>query len=301
VRQADRQLEDSVVAVTGAARGIGLATAVALAEHGARVAIGDIDAALARDVAEPLGDNAVGLPLDVTDRASFAAFLAEAERRLGAIDALINNAGIMPLGSFISESDETATRQLNINVHGVILGMKLVLPGMLERGRGHIVNIASAAGKTGLPGGVTYCATKHAVVGLTEAARAELRGTGVELSLVMPTVVNTELGSGLPPTRGLRFVEPEEVAASIVDALIHRRFEVFVPRSLGAIGKVTQLLPRRGRDAITRVLGADQVLAQPDAARRAGYERRLAATGGERPFRPVEGDDEHAHHERSLT
>ena len=91
---------------------------------------------------------------------------------------------------------------VDINLHGVIYGMKLALPGMQQRGSGHIVNLASQAGKAGLPGGATYCATKHAVVGLSEAVRAELRDTEIEVSVVMPAVVNTELGSGLPDTRG---------------------------------------------------------------------------------------------------
>ena len=110
---------------------------------------------------------------------------------------LINNAGIMPLGPFAEEDDATARRMIDINVHGVIFGTKLAIPGMRQRGSGHIVNIASQAGKAGIPGGATYCATKHAVVGLSEAVRAELRDTGVEVSVVMPAVVDTELGSGL--------------------------------------------------------------------------------------------------------
>lgn len=86
--------------------------------------------------------------------------------------------------------------------------------------------MASAAGKAGFAGGATYCATKHAVVGLSEAVRAETRGTGVGLSVVMPSVVNTELGSGLPKTRGIALVEPEDVAEAIAEAVERRRFEV---------------------------------------------------------------------------
>ena len=100
---------------------------------------------------------------------------------------------------------------------------------MVQRRTGHIVNIASQAGKAGVPGGATYCATKHAVVGLSEAVRAELRGTGVEVSVVMPAVVNTELGSGLPDTPGVKKLEPEDVANEIVSAL-----EVPEVRRLGA-------------------------------------------------------------------
>ncbi len=110
---------------------------------------------------------------------------------------MINNAGIMPVTPFVEESEESIHRQIDINLHGVITGTQLAIERMRPRGRGHIVNIASQAGKGGLPGIATYSATKHAVVGLTEAVRWELRGSGVETHCVMPTVVNTELTSGV--------------------------------------------------------------------------------------------------------
>src|SRR5947209_5320630 len=214
-----RSLDGHVVAITGGARGIGRATASALIAQGARVAIGDIEAQLAGQTAAELGSGTVGLPLDVTDRDSFAAFLDQVEDRLGPLDVLINNAGIMPIGPFVEETDATAKRMIDINLHGVIFGSKLALERFLPRGRGHLVNIASSAGKAGFPGGATYCATKHAVVGLSEAIRAEVRNTNIDVSVVMPVVVNTELGSGLPNTRGVKPVEPEDVAAAIVEAL----------------------------------------------------------------------------------
>src|SRR5947209_4063292 len=190
--KAPRSLAGKVVAITGGARGIGRATAAALITHGARVAIGDIDAALADQTAQELGGGTVGLPLDVTDRESFATFLSQVEDRVGPLDVLINNAGIMPIGPFLEETDATAQRMIDINLHGVIFGSKLALERFIPRRRGHLVQIASAAGKWGIAGGATYCATKHAVVGLSEAIAQEVQGTGVEVSVVMPTVVNTE-------------------------------------------------------------------------------------------------------------
>jgi NAD(P)-dependent dehydrogenase (short-subunit alcohol dehydrogenase family) len=141
-----------VAAITGGARGIGLAIATALSRKGARVAIGDLDLELAQKAAEGLGGGAVAFDLDVTDRESFTGFVDAAEKAVGPIDILVNNAGIMPAGPFLEESDETAMRQFDINVHGVILGMKIVLPRMIERRSGHVVNIASQAGKGGFPG-----------------------------------------------------------------------------------------------------------------------------------------------------
>jgi short-subunit dehydrogenase len=164
----------------------------------------------------------------------------------------------------------------DINVHGLIYGMKLALPGMIRRGTGHVVNIASAAGKGGFPGGATYCGTKHAVVGVSEAVRAELVDTGIEISVVMPVVVNTELGAGTVESRGVKKVEPEDVAAAIVAALRTPKFDVWVPRETGAINKVMQLLPRRGREAVARWLKADKVLMEADPVARAAYEDRAA-------------------------
>jgi NADP-dependent 3-hydroxy acid dehydrogenase YdfG len=160
-----RTLAGRVAAVTGAARGIGRATAEALVHAGMRVAIGDLDAALAERTAREIG--AVAFALDVTDRGSFDRFVARVEERLGPIDVLVNNAGIMPLGPFVAEDDLTARRMVDINVHGVVHGMKAVLPAMLARDRGHLVNIASSAGKDGLPGGATYSGTKHFVIGVS--------------------------------------------------------------------------------------------------------------------------------------
>ncbi len=273
-----RSLSGQVVAITGGARGIGRATASALIAQGARVAIGDIEASLAEKTAEELGSGTIGLPLDVTDRASFASFLDEVETRLGPLDVLINNAGIMPIGPFTEESDATAKRMIDINLVGLIYGSKLALQRFLPRGRGHVVQIASAAGKAGFPGGATYCATKHAVVGLSEALRAELRGTGVDLSLVMPVVVNTELGSGLPTTRGFKAVEPEDVANAIVDALQTGRYEVFVPKSIVSMVRMNALMPRRAMEALGRLMKGDQVLAHPDHVARAAYEARMEQT-----------------------
>ena len=273
-----RSLGGQVVAITGGARGIGRATAAALIAQGARVAIGDIDASLAERTAQELGVGTVGLPLDVTDRTSFDKFLQEVESRLGPLDVLVNNAGIMPIGPFVEESDATAQRMIDINLHGVIYGSKLALERFLPRGRGHLVNIASMAGKTGIPGGATYCATKHAVVGLSETLRTEFRDSNIDVSVVMPVVVNTELGSGLAQTRAIKVMQPEDVADAIVEALQTGRFDVYVPKSMNATVRLTAIVPRRVAEAIGRALKGDKVLANPDHNVRAAYESRMAET-----------------------
>lgn len=276
--KARRSLGGQVVAITGAARGIGRATAAALSAQGARVAIGDIDASLAARTAQELGAGTVGLPLDVTDRASFSAFLDEVEKRLGPLDVLINNAGIMPVGEFVQETEATAKRMIDINLHGVIYGSKLALQRFRPRGRGHLVNLASMAGKSGVVHGATYAATKHAVVGLSDSLRQELRGSGIDVTVVMPVGVNTELYSGLQQLRGLKTPQPEDVADAIVEALQTGRFEVYVPKAMGLTVRLTALLPRRAAEAVARLIKADQVLTAPDPTARAAYDARMAAT-----------------------
>ncbi|MEA2313894.1 MAG: hypothetical protein QOI03_586 [Solirubrobacteraceae bacterium] len=273
-----RILAGETAAITGAARGIGRATAKALLAQGMRVAIGDVDYDAARLTAAELGPSAVAVALDVTDRASFAAFLDASEEQLGPLDVLINNAGIMQVGRFIDEDDLTARRMVDINIHGVILGTKLALERMIPRDRGHIVNIASQAGKFGTPGGATYSATKHAVVGLTEAVRGELRlmGAHIDVSYVMPYVVNTELGGGLGEARGLHNLEPAEVADAIVDALRNRIVDVWVPKSAKRTNALGVLLPRTLSEGMAHAMKADRVLVNTDTGSRRAYELRAA-------------------------
>jgi NADP-dependent 3-hydroxy acid dehydrogenase YdfG len=290
--KASRSLAGKVVAITGGGRGIGRASAAALMEQGAHVAIGDVDAELARRTAQELGAGTIGLALDVTDVESFERFLDQVEAALGPLDVLINNAGIMPVCPFVEETASAARQLVDVNLHGVINGSKLALRRFLPRGRGQLVQIASSAGKFGFPGGATYCATKHAVVGLSDAIRQELRHTGVEISLVMPVVVKTELGSGLAEARMFKPVEPSEVADAIVAALQTGRYDVYVPSSISAMTRLGALLPRRTVDTVLRALKADQVLARPDHAARAAYERRMTETieRAGTPDAPASGD-----------
>ena len=261
-------LTGRVAVVTGGARGIGAATATALARAGATVAIGDLD---------PDADAGQGA-LDVTDRAAFTAFLDEVEGRLGPIDVLVNNAGIMPLIRIEDEPDTLTARILAVNLHAVIHGSREAVRRMKPRGRGHIVNVASVAAKIAFPGAATYAATKSGVLGFSEALRTELRGTGVAVSCVLPGLVATELASGIA-VRGYRPVGPDVVAAAIVRAVCRPRFEVYVPRSVGPTVKLGALLGRRFGDWLQRVTRADTPMLEAiGSAERAAYEQRAAGS-----------------------
>jgi NAD(P)-dependent dehydrogenase (short-subunit alcohol dehydrogenase family) len=273
-----KPLTGQVAAITGAARGIGRATAEAFIRQGMRVAIGDLDLAEAQRAADQLGAGTIAVELNVTEKASIEHFLDEAEQQLGPVDVLVNNAGIMQLGRFWDEPDETAQRMIDINLKGVLWGTKLALHRMIPRNRGAVVNIASQAGLYGAPGGATYSATKHAVVGMTEAIRGELRlagHDGIQMSYVCPVVVNTELGQGTAGAR-VKMVEPSDVADAIVDALQHGVVDVHVPKSVKRIGWSMRLLPRSVSEGVGRALKADRVLFEADTTARLDYERRAS-------------------------
>jgi NADP-dependent 3-hydroxy acid dehydrogenase YdfG len=290
-----RPLSGRVAAVTGGARGIGRAVAAALAREGVLVAIGDLDGDATRRAAEGLsaraarGGRVVGFPLDVTSRASYAAFLAAADAELGPLDVLVGNAGVMHLGPLVDEDDAVTRRMVDVNVHGVLLGMKLVLPDFLARGTGHLVAVASTVGTVGLPGGATYCGTKHFVLGAAEAVRAEVRGSGVEVSSVLPGVVDTRLAAGVNSAAGIAAVPPEAVADAVVGLLRRPRAEVFVPASMGRVSRLGRMLPRRARESLMRMSGADRALVPSDPGVRLAYEAEMA---GAEPVTSIAGTDE---------
>jgi NAD(P)-dependent dehydrogenase (short-subunit alcohol dehydrogenase family) len=271
-----KDLTGKVVVVTGGARGIGAATARALVAAGARVAIGDLDLDVTERTAKEIG-GVLALRLDVTDHAGYTAFLDEVEGALGPIDVLINNAGIMPVTEFDQESTASIDRQLAINLRAVIHGCQEAVARMKPRGRGHIVNVASVAGKIGFPGIATYCATKHGVVGLSEALHLELRGTGIAVSCVMPAIVRTELTDGVRDHPLMKSSTPEEVAEAILGALRKPHLDVFVPRNMNGMNRFLRLLPRSAVEVLGRVTKGDTVMLEAaHSPQREAYEKRAA-------------------------
>ncbi|GAA0604631.1 SDR family oxidoreductase [Kribbella sandramycini] len=314
-------LTGAVVIVTGAARGIGQATAAAFTTAGATVHPADLDptpsaaptapnptsTAQARSnthqppahpslnthptpsnsgdgnatTAEAHAGQQQTRPtpavrqLDVTSRDSFKQFVDDVLDQHGRIDVLVNNAGVMPLGSFLDEDDAISRATLDVNVWGLIHGMRLVLPGMLANRHGHIVNIASMAGKIPFPGMAVYNASKYAAVGLTAAVRRELHGTGVTASAVLPSAVRTSLSSGVRLGGILPTVDPEDVAAAVLRTCRTRQPELAVPRWLGGWKLLDGLVPSTVMAHARRLAGDDRGL-YADPAARASYTERVS-------------------------
>jgi len=269
---------EKVIAITGGARGIGLATATLLHGLGAKVAIGDIDRSAVREAGSQLGLE-VGRRLDVTDRRSFTDFLDTVEAQLGPVDVLVNNAGVLAVGSAVDEADTTTQRLLDVNVFAVILGTKLAAQRMLARGHGHIINIASLSSVLPTEGIATYCATKHAVLGYTDTIRMENRGSGVHFSAILPTLTNTEMIAGVGHARGFKNAEPDDVARAIAGVIVKPKARVFVPRSLGVAVATQRFMPRRVAEAMARASGKGRVFTSDvEVDKRTAYARRTGTS-----------------------
>ncbi|MFB8004863.1 SDR family oxidoreductase [Nocardia sp. NPDC056000] len=264
-------LREATVAITGGARGIGYASAKAFAAKGASVFIGDLDGDFVESAGAAIGVR--GLPLDVRCRDSFAAFLSAVGSAGRPLDVLVNNAGIMPIGEFVEEDDGLTDSIIDVNVRGVLNGTKLVLPGMIARGRGHVVNVASYVGKIPTAGAATYCASKFAVVGFSEAIRDEVAGTGVTVTAILPGAVRTELAAGVR-TDGLPTVDPQAVADAIVDSCRYRQAIVAVPGWMRQYELAAALLPDPLIGAVRGRLTRYRARATDLTARRA-YDERI--------------------------
>lgn len=276
MKRTRENINGAVIAVSGGARGIGREIARELAARGARVAIGDINGA--KQTATELTGELRGYHLDVTDEASVRDFLDAVTNDWSAPDVVVANAGVMWVGPFQDEPVAAARRQFDVNVHGVINTVKLAAPTMADRGAGQIIVIASAASKLAPPGEATYAATKHAVLGYLTAVRAELRGSGVQLCAIMPTVVDTELAAGTA-TGAAKILTPTDVAKAVVTTIRRPRFHVHIPRYVGPLVATLGLLPGPVRDFALRLTVPNQVEAVRGDNTRKEYEQRVVAAG----------------------
>jgi short-subunit dehydrogenase len=273
-----RSLDGRRALITGAARGIGLATAKRLHEAGAKVVLADIDEDQVTQAAATLQAKGVApqaLSFDVRDEEAFSEAVAQLETDTGPVDILINNAGIMALGGFLDQGLASDQRQIDINLYGVIHGTRAVLPYMLQRREGAIVNIASVAGIVGTPNAAVYSASKFAVIGLTQALHMELTGCGVHLAYVCPSLVRTELIAGAGQPRWPKPVLPSDVAETVYQAITRGKVDNFVPKAGRLSVLLPALLPRRIYEKIGAVLGLNSMFSHIDTKARSSYRQRI--------------------------
>jgi len=246
------KIDGAVAIVTGASRGIGRATALALHGKGATVGLVARSRDELEELAQQLGSRTGFAMADVAERDQVEAAIAHLVDTLGPIDILVNNAGIGAYASMLEEVPDRFERLMRVNYLGTVYATLAVLDSMVHRHKGHIVNVASVAGKLGAPFEAAYSASKFAVVGMSESLAAEAHPFGVAVSLVNPGPVHTDFtkARGVPFKRSVpRPVSPERIASLVVRAIEDDRFEQTIPRWLrgGSIARaIAPNLYRRG-------------------------------------------------------
>lgn len=245
------KLDGKMVLLTGAGRGIGQAAAVELARAGAHILGVDLRADSMQATAAKitaLGVRFVAFACDVSDRIAISALIETLAAKFGGIDVLINNAGVLPCGSFGERDFSDWEKTIAINLLGLMALTHAALPLMLKRHEGHIVNLASVAGKFGSEGLAAYAASKHGVVGFSSALRAELADHNIGVSWICPSFVNTGMIAGVTRTAWTPLVTPETVARAIRRAIETNASEVFLPRVMHlTAGIMPNLLPNAWR------------------------------------------------------
>lgn len=265
-------LKGKTALVTGGAGGLGYATALALAREGMKVALWDLNGRRAEERAAALradGFTAKGWGVDVTDPTAVRAGAVEVARELGPVSLLDNNAGVHSPGDFLNAADEDVRRQMDVNINSYYWCAKAFVPGMIARGSGHVIMIASAAGLLGVPGMAVYSASKHAVVGFAESLRLEILragATGVGMTIVCPSFIDTGMFPNTTPPLFTPWLKPEALAEKIVAAVKADRLYVREPAMVKLIPLV-KALPRAVGDALCSLTGMDRSLKGPPASK----------------------------------
>ncbi len=249
-----QELDGKVAVITGGGSGIGASLARACASAGMRVVVVDVNEERATAVAAELpSDTAVARAVDVADADSVQALADFAFDTFGAVHLLCNNAGISPVGRVWDFTDDEWARLLGVNLRGVANGIRSFVPRMIEQGEGHVVNTGSGASFVATPRLGPYCATKHAIVGLSEALRYELDGTGIGVSVLVPAGVNTNIGDAMVRPSA---TDPDQVAddfTTLTGALDPTSLDMIEP---DVVADVTLVGVREGWDYI--VMGPGQ-------------------------------------------
>jgi short-subunit dehydrogenase len=250
--------ERPVVLLTGAAHGIGRATAMALADRGMPLGLIDRDglglAAVVQDLKER-GATFADATADVTNREGLLRAVASIEAAVGPIEVLVACAGIGTL-TLVPDLDTQALRQtLEVNLVGVAQSIEAVLPGMIARGRGHVVGVASMAGYRGFPWMISYSASKAALIAYLEALRPGLRRRGVTVTTVCPGFVRTQMSTSVPYQRPVKMIEPEEAARYLVRAVERRPRNCVFPWSMRIGLAILRYMPDGWFDRLMRWVG----------------------------------------------
>jgi len=260
-------LQGCRILLTGAGSGIGRSLAIALGGRGAKLALVGRNAARLAEVAHAIihaGGHAIAVPEDLSIPERHGALITSVNSRLGGIDVLINNAGVSGFGEYAKEKPSEIDNLINTNVTAPLLLTQAVLPTMLLKGRGRIVNIGSILGSIGFPHFAAYSASKFALRGFSEALRRELAGSGVGVTYVAPRTTRTDFNSDalykISANSGAAVDDPATVAAIIIDALVAERDEVYIgwPEKLAV--RLNALLPRLVSAAIRKQVAATRQL-----------------------------------------
>ena len=283
------QLRGRNALVTGAAGGIGGYICRALADEGVNLALSDLPQASPQGLAEELSGRTIdvaAVPADIADRDELLELPVRVEEAVGPLDILVNCAGLEFGGPFLERSNEEIAALIDVNLTAAILLTRAVLPGMLERGRGHVVSLASMAGKLPAPMLTTYSGTKHGVVGFTASLRGELNDSPVGASAICPGFVARagmfgRLGDVPDPPPPMRPIEPEQVAAAVITAIRHDEPEIIVngrgTKALIAFRAIApKLFARLARSAASRDF-AEEFTAAKEAAPETAAEQKVHA------------------------
>lgn len=253
-----KDVSKPAVLLTGAANGIGRATALALAERGMPLGLIDRDEPSLTSLINELKDrgaSVAGAPVDVTDRQAMLDATASIVAEVGPLDVLIAGAGIGTL-TLVPELDtETLRRTLDVNVVGVAHSIEAVLPGMVERRRGHIIGIASLAGYRGFPWMISYSASKAALIAYLEGLRPGLRRRGVTVTTVCPGFVRTQISTGVPYQQPVKMLEPEQAARFLVRAVERQPRNCVFPWDMRISLGILKYMPDRTFDLLMRWVG----------------------------------------------
>lgn len=263
------ELRGRIGILTGASRGLGVEMARALAGHGVHLALAARNEEGLRRTAEALdrlGVRTLVVPTDVTKTEDLERLVERTTAELGPPDLLVNNAGIETIAPFATFDPDRIDEIVATNLTATMKLTRLVVPGMVERRRGHVLNVSSAAGKSGVPYYAVYGATKHALVGFSWSLRTELAGQGVGVSVLCPGFVSgtgmyADRSNDAKPPRAISTVTPAEVAAAAVKAIVKDKAEVVVARGLAKVSDVFYALSPDVTMKGAKLMGVDAFLA----------------------------------------